>query len=280
MDGEYLGESSYRLDAYLRIASLSIALYDFLETAPSTWRYTREQWNAPHISISFILFLLIQSTSIAAISLSNFGYFYSHFNEHLCKQFYLIPPVFKVLQSVVSQVILGLRGLGYSGGFFWLYSLLLPPWKDLLIFINELRAWTLHIEIVVGFSKLSSSGLGSTILLPLYMTSPPPQYITRMMLYDGVGYFTALTAVNVLNLVIYRAQQDIQTAAASLGYAATWIMTKRLMIHLHEISLRRRQETLDTASTLDLSRSFSSTRSISQILILGHSRLKRTGRKI
>jgi hypothetical protein len=30
------------------------------------------------------------------------------------------------------------------------------------------------------------------------------------MLYDGLGYFFALTAVNVLNLVLYRAKEDLR----------------------------------------------------------------------
>jgi len=69
--------------------------------------------------------------------------------------------------------------------------------------------------------------------------------VARMMLYDGIGYFAALTAVNILNLIIYRASQDLQTSAASLGYTVTWIMSKRLIIHLHEVSVERRNEDVD-----------------------------------
>ncbi|KAF8995471.1 hypothetical protein BDQ17DRAFT_1365656 [Cyathus striatus] len=73
------------------------------------------------------------------------------------------------------------------------------------------------------------------------------------MLYDGLGYLVMLTAVNILNLVLYRTSRDVQNAGlvnvvfttvtdinhaittlrASLGYCVSWIMSQRLLIHLH-----------------------------------------------
>jgi len=77
----------------------------------------------------------------------------------------------------------------------------------------------------------------------------------RMMFYDGLNYFVALTAVNILNLILYRQSEAIQTAAASLGYCVTWIMSKRLIIHLHAVSMER-NENLD--APLPFSQSLSS----------------------
>ncbi|KAJ4500299.1 hypothetical protein C8R41DRAFT_752183 [Lentinula lateritia] len=114
MDGDYISQSSYQLTTYLRIASVSIALYDFLETAPSTCRYIREQWNAPHMTKLFTALYLSRFTSIATLALSNVGYFYSHFTERSCSHYYLIPSIFKVIQSTVSQIILGLRAFNLS----------------------------------------------------------------------------------------------------------------------------------------------------------------------
>jgi len=105
MDGDSLSQDSFLTATYLRVASLSIALYDFLETAPSTWRYTREQWNAPHKSVSFILFLLIQFTSISTLVVSNVGYFSSRFTEQSCLRYYIIPSVFKGMHVPVAPDI-------------------------------------------------------------------------------------------------------------------------------------------------------------------------------
>ncbi|KIJ63169.1 hypothetical protein HYDPIDRAFT_113767, partial [Hydnomerulius pinastri MD-312] len=57
------------------------------------------------------------------------------------------------------------------------------------------------------------------------------------MIYDGLGYFVVLTACNILNLILYRASDEaVQSSGASLGYAVTWIMSQRILIHLREMS--------------------------------------------
>jgi len=76
--------------------------------------------------------------------------------------------------------------------------------------------------------------------------------VTRMMLYDGIGYFAALAAVNVLNLLLFRVASwlDIQTAASSLAYSVSWIMSQRLLVHLHDASRERRNESIEEAITV------------------------------
>ncbi|KAF7362110.1 hypothetical protein MVEN_00556800 [Mycena venus] len=75
------------------------------------------------------------------------------------------------------------------------------------------------------------------------------------MLVDGLWYFVVLTLVNFLNLGFYRFFSpvqwgDVQTAAASLGYCVTWVMSQRLLIHLHEASVERRNESIGAAVTI------------------------------
>ncbi|KAJ3880031.1 hypothetical protein F5051DRAFT_400886 [Lentinula edodes] len=287
MDGDYISQSSYQLTTYLRIASVSIALYDFLETAPSTCRYIREQWNAPHMTASFSLFLLIQFTSIATLALSNVGYFYSHFTERSCSHYYLIPSIFKVIQSTVSQIILGLRAFNLSrrsrlvGGSLLVLLIAATALEGLtnlyhrtavldpqfgncrgVFQIIHLGAWIYYVVAIIY--DLTTSTI-CMVYLNKYKTASNSFFakVTRMMFYDGIGYFTALTCVNILNLVIYRASQDIQTAAASLGYCMTWIMSKRLIIHLHEISMKRRIDTAADAAS-------SSSQSISSVYSVSH----------
>ncbi|KAJ3892420.1 hypothetical protein GG344DRAFT_45391, partial [Lentinula edodes] len=50
---------------------------------------------------------------------------------------------------------------------------------------------------------------------------------------------------------------------ASLGYCMTWIMSKRLIIHLHEISMKRRIDTAADAAS-------SSSQSISSVYSVSH----------
>lgn len=56
------------------------------------------------------------------------------------------------------------------------------------------------------------------------------------MMYDGLIFLVVLTAVNILNLILYR-QLDLttQSTGVSLGYAVVWIMSQRILIHLREL---------------------------------------------
>jgi len=59
--------------------------------------------------------------------------------------------------------------------------------------------------------------------------------LSKMLLREGLLYFCFLTGVNVLNLVLYiTSSQQAQSAGATLGYATTWIMSQRLLIHLQQ----------------------------------------------
>ncbi|KAJ3733774.1 hypothetical protein DFJ43DRAFT_1066673 [Lentinula guzmanii] len=256
MDGDYLSESSYQATAYLRIASVSIALYDRRHSDYESSNY--------RFSVSFTLFLLIQFTSIATLVLSNVGYFYSHFTERSCSRYYIIPSVFKVIQSTVSQTILGLRAFNLSRrsrlvGLSLLILLIAAAAVSVLstlihrVFqIEHLGAWIYYVVAIIY--DLATSTI-CMIYLYKYKAASNSFFakVTRMMFYDGVGYFTALTCVNILNLVIYRASQEIQVSpkgsVASLGYCVTWIMSKRLIIHLHEVSMKRRIDTVANAAT-------------------------------
>ncbi|KAG2747203.1 hypothetical protein P692DRAFT_20737699 [Suillus brevipes Sb2] len=96
-------------EKYMRVASISIAFYDYILTLPAEWRFYRSQPSLFHISLSCVLFILIRYVSIVTIVVSNYGYFSTNFTEHACQQYYLAAPIFKVVQTMISQVILGVR---------------------------------------------------------------------------------------------------------------------------------------------------------------------------
>ncbi|KAI9568113.1 hypothetical protein HD554DRAFT_2022816, partial [Boletus coccyginus] len=96
-------------ERYLRIASLSIAAYDYLVTLPAEARFYRSQSNILRPSLGCILFILIRYVSIIVMVVSNYGVLATSFTVEVCNRYYLVAPVFKVLQTMVSQVILGVR---------------------------------------------------------------------------------------------------------------------------------------------------------------------------
>lgn len=59
----------------------------------------------------------------------------------------------------------------------------------------------------------------------------------RILVVDGMLYFVALTAVNILNLIVYRSKDTwVQSSAAPFGYLITGIMSQRILIHMRDIS--------------------------------------------
>ncbi|RXW21328.1 hypothetical protein EST38_g4524 [Candolleomyces aberdarensis] len=93
----------------MRVASLAVALYDYLETVPTAYKFYKEHWEYRRFTISVILFAAIRIVSVSTLTVSNVGFFYNKFTMETCARFYLLPPIFKVLQSMVSQGILGVR---------------------------------------------------------------------------------------------------------------------------------------------------------------------------
>ncbi|KAF9564767.1 hypothetical protein CPC08DRAFT_229301 [Agrocybe pediades] len=85
------------------------------------------------------------------------------------------------------------------------------------------------------------------------------------MLYDGIGYLVALTGINIFNLILFKRSQDIQTAAASLGYCVSWIMSQRLLIHLYDASRERREESLEGAE-VTITKNIGTAREVSRVV--------------
>ncbi|PPQ77209.1 hypothetical protein CVT25_011055 [Psilocybe cyanescens] len=85
------------------------------------------------------------------------------------------------------------------------------------------------------------------------------------MLYDGLGYLFVLTGINIFNLILFKTSQDIQTAASSLGYCVSWIMSQRLLIHLYDASRERREESLEGAE-ITISKHIGTAREVSRVV--------------
>jgi len=276
---------AYKIAAYLRIASIAISLYDYLETLPTVWRFYKEQYETRRVSLSFVLFLLIRATSICVLVISNVGFFYSGFTLSTCAKFCLFPPVFKVLQVMVSQAILGVRAWNLSRRsrkitylLFALYCVACilqwfstlyqrtpklggPEDSIKLLEHGNCRAFNdphylgayAYYAVAVAYD-FATTAICVFYLLKYKMASNNSlmSKVTRMMLYDGIGYFVVLAAINVLNLILFRVRNwlDLQTAAASLAYTVSWIMSQRLLMHLYDASRERRNENIEEAITV------------------------------
>lgn len=254
------------IDEYLRVASLAIGGYVYLSTLPIEWRFYRAQPSFLGMSQSCLLFILNRYMSIAALVVSNVGFF-SKFSELACRQFFLVPPSFKVMAALISQIIIGRRTYTLSGRATWVkWSLVVlfglstvlewfsniyqraPVWdsddpaRQACVSGNEIIriAW-IHYMISIIYDTFA---LGvATGYLCKYTFSPGQfPHLLRRMLFEGLGYFVAMTAVNIVNLIMYLGSEVTQPAAASLGYTIAWIMGQRILVNQFEAVMERKTE--------------------------------------
>ncbi|KAH9023017.1 hypothetical protein EDB84DRAFT_481283 [Lactarius hengduanensis] len=240
-------------DNNLRIASLTIAAYDYLLTLPAEYRlYKSSHWR----STGLILFVLLRYSSMMVLVISNVGFFHHTFTPKTCGHFYMVAPVFKVIQMMTSQAILAIRTYGISQrtpwvgwtlllsytlvvGFQWFFSLYarIPSMID-----GNCTPGTAHPESAVStwsfylvamlFDCLTLSISTFYLIRVKAVASTSASQLCKILLYDGLGYFVVLTVTNAANILLYRGvHHAIQTTGASLGYAVTWIMSQRILIH-------------------------------------------------
>ncbi|KAG1886516.1 hypothetical protein F4604DRAFT_1722102 [Suillus subluteus] len=245
-------------EKYMRIASISIAFYDYILTLPAEWRFYRSQSSIFHMSLSCVLLILIRYVSIVTIVTSNYGYFSSHFTQQACQQYYLVAPIFKVVQTMISQAILGVRtfnvarrdrriGIALLLIYFFLVSV---EWftnifgrAPVVIDGNctpadagkTLSTWLFYLAPMLY--DIVTVTISTKYLLHYNPLSSRVERLIWVLIYDGVGYFFVLSASNVLNLILYHTTDfQTQSAGASMGYAVTWIMSQRILLHIREMT--------------------------------------------
>lgn len=213
-------------------------------------------------SVSKILFILIRYISILLLTISDLGYFYHGFSRATCSTYYMAAPVLKVIQIMISQVIIGYRtwaitrrskelGLFLLGFGFVVTTLEWYSNVDGRIPVQEngncspgnsrarMPQWVFYLMamlfdvatciISTFYLVRSANGINSMSAL------------VKMLFYDGLGYMVTLTAVNILNLILYRNSvgKSVQSSGASFGYMIIWIMSQRILIHIHDAAEER-----------------------------------------
>jgi len=240
----------------LRAAGLAVAAYEFLVTIPSEVRLYK---TTSRRSLGFILFVLIRYLSLAICVFSGVGYFYNHFSPETCSHYAYLIPVFKVLQVMTSHTILGVRTYIIAWRKVWVGRTLIAAYLVALVFewftafyqrypmqVNGncvigtphpdriLSAWTFYLVVMI-FDTLTLSIATYYLLEAQIAAGSVASKLFNMLLYEGLGYFVALTAVNLANAVLYRkADHTIQSSEVDIAYAITLVMSQRILIHVRE----------------------------------------------
>jgi len=201
--------------------------------------------------------------------MSNVGFFYHGFSEAACQKYYMLAPICKVFQIMVSQSILGARTYKISRRspqVYWFLAIFGTIIMILDWFTNlyarvpsqtlsncgavdghgRLTTWSFYLIAMIY--DLTTLGLSTYYLLKSAPDRTKMSDLIQMMLLDGLGYWILLTAINILNLILYRmSNKALQTAGASFGYTVVWIMSQNLLIHMRDaVAQRSRQKYMVT----------------------------------
>jgi len=198
-------------------------------------------------------------TSIILVVVSNTGFFYHHFTPNTCSNYYRISLVFKTFEVSVSQAILAIRTYNIAHRNVWVGRALISAYIVALMFqwvatqhsrapsqMNgnctvkitnphwAIPAWSFYFTAMLfDFSALSISTY--YLLKAKVNTSSAASKLVKILLYDGLGYFVVLGAVNIMNTILFRQKNQVtQVSGVSLGYVVTAIMSQRILIHARE----------------------------------------------
>ncbi|KAF9509850.1 hypothetical protein BS47DRAFT_114071 [Hydnum rufescens UP504] len=243
------------INGYIRVAALSIALYDYVSTLPGEHRLYASQPSFGRMSNACILFIAIRYVSIIALVSGSWGFFATGFSAKTCERYHLVAPLTKLFAALISQIIMSIRTYAIGRNSRWvLWTLstffilcLVPeilgnaykriPLQDTrknCISGNIVRVAWIHYLAVMVYDTVTM-GIATTYLIVNSPESTLASGLSRLLLREGMLYFFALTSANMANLIFFRVGPlYLQTSAASLGEAVTMIMSERIILGLQE----------------------------------------------
>ncbi|KAI9441514.1 hypothetical protein H4582DRAFT_1390444 [Lactarius indigo] len=248
----------------IRISAISVTAYEYLLTLPAEYRFYRAFYrNNYRLSTSLVLFVLIRYIGLITGALGNWEFFSQNFTPESCRRLFLLPTIFRMFLSMVSQAIVGLRAYTISRknqkvGIVLLSSYIFTSavqwfaqiYNRVPVFINGtcgaastrptlfLSPWLFYLAGM--FYDLLTLIISMGYLFKYHSSSPFTSRLVKMMIYDGLGYFVALTVVNTINAILTRTTNSIlQVSGGPLGGLLTFIMSQRILINLQNVSEER-----------------------------------------
>ncbi|EJD05499.1 uncharacterized protein FOMMEDRAFT_17789 [Fomitiporia mediterranea MF3/22] len=252
--------TGYTDAAYLRVASMAIGAYELICTLPAEYRFYRRQIRRRSFSQYCTLFILIRYLSVVVVVVSNVGFFGDFPMLEDCRRFMLVSPICKVLQQVVSQLVLLSRTIAISRRSRWVLWVLIatllvtvpgefytnisqrtPVWNPVTLncisgnVATRRIAWIHYLDAMIF--DLVATCISTGYLWYYRTTANRISYFLQTLLYEGLGYFVILTAINIANLVLYLKQSEAtQSTGASLGYVIIFIMSQRILLRQREFA--------------------------------------------
>jgi len=242
----------------MRIAGLTIGAWDYVWTLPYEISLLFNQTSFWPPSRCFLLFFGNRYIAIAVVVISNVGYFKTDFSASECDRYHRVAPTLKICLDIMAQTILALRTYALSRKAPWVkYTLffILPIVTMVGLVVNTIYIIPTQggVPGIYRCNSANSPGyhlvwlnylfdffydfyclVTSTSYLILHSAGPFEfGKFTRMLLEQGIVYFMALTAVNVLNVVCWNLPDVTQqSAGVTFCCVITWIMAQRILLDL------------------------------------------------
>ncbi|CAE6442077.1 unnamed protein product [Rhizoctonia solani] len=93
----------------LRVATFSIAAFDFIQTIPGEIKFYRRQLAQGRMSLVCFLFIVVRYVSVASLILNGIGFYATSFDQESCSRYRLAAPVTKMFAGLASQGLIFLR---------------------------------------------------------------------------------------------------------------------------------------------------------------------------
>ncbi|KAH9067746.1 hypothetical protein EDB87DRAFT_1573309 [Lactarius vividus] len=201
----------------IRISAISVTAYEYILTLPAEYRFYRAFYrNKFRLTTSLVLFVLIRYISIITTALGSWEFFSHNFTTEYCHRVFLLPTIFRMFLSMVSQAIVGLRAYTISHknqkvGIVLLSSYIFTSavqWfaqihhRVPMVIDGTCQAVTIRPTLFFSpwlfylagmFYDLLTLIISMAYLFKYHPSSPFASRLVRMMIYDGLGYFVALT---------------------------------------------------------------------------------------
>ncbi|KAF8686307.1 hypothetical protein RHS04_00246 [Rhizoctonia solani] len=93
----------------LRVATFSIAAFDFIQTIPGEIKFYRRQVAQGRMSLVCFLFIVVRYVSVVSLILNGIGFYATSFDIESCSRYRLAAPVTKMFAGFASQGLIFLR---------------------------------------------------------------------------------------------------------------------------------------------------------------------------
>ncbi|KAL5634084.1 hypothetical protein ACGC1H_006050 [Rhizoctonia solani] len=239
------------LTSNLRVATFSIAAFDFIQTIPGEIKLYRRQIAQGRMSLVCFLFIVVRYVSVASLVLNGVGFYSSSFDAESCRKFRLAAPVTKMVAGLASQGLIFMRtwAISRKSRFVLIVLSILciitlpmmvignvykrdPYLKDGSCIAKQapgaFNSAPMYYGAMTGFDVIAC-GIATYYLIDRNSSSAMSKF-TKKVMQHGMIYAFGTTLGNIIVLLGTSHVKYVEKLGAFLSVAVTMIMAQRLVL--------------------------------------------------